>query len=536
MPDSQTTAQRIETPRPAPAIEPAHKWLIAIAVMLGATLEILDSSIVNVSLPHMQGTFSASVDQIAWVLTSYLVAAGIMIPMTGWISSRFGRKRYFLTSMAGFVIASVMCGAAQSLDQLVVFRLLQGLAGAAMIPSSQAILMESFPPNEQQMAMAVWGIGLQLAPIAGPTLGGWITDNLNWRWNFYINVPVGIIALIMASAFLHDPPYLRQKRSSGHVDWSGIVLLVLGIALLEVVVDRGQRSEWFAALWVRYFSLGSIAALTMMTLRELRFSEPIIDLRVLAIRDFLIMVVLGTVNIGALYIVNLVNPLFLQELMGYTAWKAGLLMVPRAFGTLAGMLIIGQLGRKNYDTRPFLGLGFVIIALGFYCATGWDLQIDYWAVAWVTMIQGFGMGVVFPIMSSTALSCVARERMGFAASMYNMVRNIGASISLSAATDVLVNHEQIHQSRLVEHFSIFDAWKMSQRMPRTPGAPSFHFVPEIVTHQSHGFGQVYAMIQAQAAMLAFNDIYRLLAFAMLLMTPWFMFLGKRRAPGGPAGH
>ena len=536
MPDSQTTAQRLEPPRPAAAIEPAHKWLIAIAVMLGATLEILDSSIVNVSLPHMQGTFSASVDQIAWVLTSYLVAAGIMIPMTGWISSRFGRKRYFLASMTGFVIASVMCGAAQSLDQLVIFRLLQGLAGAAMIPSSQAILMETFPPNEQQMAMAVWGIGLQLAPIAGPTLGGWITDNLNWRWNFYINVPVGIVALIMASAFLHDPPYLRQKRTSGRVDWPGIVLLVVGIGLLEVVVDRGQRSEWFAALWVRYLSIASIAALALMTLRELRFPEPIIDLRMLAIRDFLIMVVLGTVNIGALYIINLITPLFLQELMGYTAWKAGLLMVPRAIGTLGGMLIIGQLGRKNYDTRPFLGLGFLVIALGFYCATGWDLQVDSWGVAWVSAIQGFGMGVVFPIMSSTALSCVGRERMGFAASMYNMVRNVGASISLSAATDVLVNHEQIHQSRLVEHFSIFEAWKMSQRGPRTPGAPSFHFLPGIATRQHSGFGELYRMIQTQAAMLAFNDVYRLLAFAMLLMAPWFIFLSKRKTSGGPAGH
>jgi len=248
------------------------------------------------------------------------------------------------------------------------------------------------------------------------------------------------------------------------------------------------------------------------------------------------MVVLGTVNIGALYIVNLINPLFLQELMGYTAWKAGLLMVPRAVGTLSGMLIIGQLGRKNYDTRPFLGLGFLIIALGFYYATGWDLQVDRWGVAWVTMIQGFGMGVVFPIMSSTALACVSRERMGYAASMYNMIRNIGASISLSAATDVLVSHEQIHQSRLVEHFSVFDAWKMGQQMPRMPGAPTFQFVPEIVTHQYHALGQVYATIQTQAAMLAFNDIYRLLAFAMLAMAPWFLLLGKRRSSDAPAGH
>ncbi|MBF6569532.1 MAG: DHA2 family efflux MFS transporter permease subunit [Candidatus Binataceae bacterium] len=536
MAEPQITAARAEAM--TPAIEQAsHKWAVAISVMLGATLEILDGSIVNVSLPHMQGTFSASVDQIAWVLTSYLVAAGIMIPMTGWISSRFGRKRYFLASMTGFVIASVLCGAAQSLNQIVIFRVLQGLAGAAMIPSSQAILMETFPPNEQQMAMAVWGIGLQLAPIAGPTVGGWITDNLNWRWNFYINVPVGIVALIMASAFLHDPPYLRQqKKSGGRVDWPGMAFLVIGIGLLEIMVDRGQRSEWFAAPWVRYCTIASMLAMILLTIRELKFSAPIVDLRILAIRDFLIMVVLGTANIGALYIVSLVNPLFLQELMGYTAWRAGLLMVPRAFGTLAGMLIVGQLGRKNYDTRPYLGAGFVVIAAGFYYASKWDLQVDAWAVAWVTMIQGFGMGVVFPIMSSTALSCVSRDRMGFAASMYNMVRNIGASISLSVATDVLVSHEQVHQSRLGEHFSIFEAWRMGERAPRMPGAAAFHYLPQIITHQKQGLGEVYAVIQTQAAMLAFNDIYRILAFTMLLMAPWFIFLGRRRTPGAPAGH
>ncbi|MGH7906644.1 MAG: DHA2 family efflux MFS transporter permease subunit, partial [Candidatus Binataceae bacterium] len=323
MPDGQTQ-HASSRGAPAEISAPSHKWLIAISVMLGATLEILDSSIVNVSLPHMQGTFSASVDQIAWVLTSYLIANGIMIPMTGWISSRFGRKRYFLASMAMFVFASILCGAAQSLDQIVVFRLLQGFAGAAMIPSSQAILMETFPPNEQQMAMAVCGIGLQLAPIAGPTLGGWITDNLNWRWNFYINIPVGIIAFIMAWTFLQDPPYLGQKKQT-KVDYLGILLLVIGLGTLEIVVDRGQRSEWFSALWVRYFTMISVCSLIAMVIQELRFPEPIIDLRILLIGDFAIAVILGTANIAAVYVVNLINPLFLQELMNYTAWKAGLL-------------------------------------------------------------------------------------------------------------------------------------------------------------------------------------------------------------------
>src|SRR5256714_14476613 len=208
--------------------QPSHKWLVALAVMLGTALEVLDTSIINVALPHMQGTFSASVDEIAWIVTSYLVANGIMIPMTGWISSRFGRKRYFMASVSVFVTASGLCGAATSLNQMVIFRLIQGAAGAAMIPSSQAILMETFPPAEQQLAMAMWGVGLMVAPIMGPTLGGWITDNWNWRWNFYINVPIGILAMLMVSAFVHDPPFMRERRAKGgRVDYSGIMLLVL---------------------------------------------------------------------------------------------------------------------------------------------------------------------------------------------------------------------------------------------------------------------------------------------------------------------
>ncbi|HEX4210994.1 MAG TPA: DHA2 family efflux MFS transporter permease subunit, partial [Candidatus Binataceae bacterium] len=272
-----------------------HKWLIALAVMLGTTLEVLDSSIVNVSLPHMQGTFSASVDEIAWVLTSYLVANGIMIPLTGWISSRFGRKRYFLTSVMVFVAASGLCGAAETLDQMVIFRLIQGAAGAAMIPSSQAILMETFPPEEQQMAMAMWGVGLMCAPILGPTLGGWITDNWNWRWNFYINLPIGTIAFVMVTVFVHDPSYLRQHKTGSRIDYLGIVYLATFLGLLQIVLDRGQRSDWFSAPWVVWSSIISGTAMVLLIWCEVRIKEPILDLRMMRIPLFSIAVFLVVV-------------------------------------------------------------------------------------------------------------------------------------------------------------------------------------------------------------------------------------------------
>jgi DHA2 family multidrug resistance protein len=502
--------------------------------MLGTILEVLDVSIVNVALPHMQGSFSASVDEITWVATSYLVANGIMIPMTGWISARFGRKRYFMLSVTGFVLASAACGAARTLNQMVFFRLLQGFSGAAMQPSSQAILMETFPPEEQAMAMAFWGIGMMVAPVMGPTLGGWITDNWSWRWNFYINVPIGIAAILMVSTFLHDPPYLRKLRAKGgRVDYPGIVLIALSLGLLQIVSDRGQRADWFASPWVTYATIGVVLSTIFLVWRELTFSEPIMDLRILKIPMFTIAIIILVLMSFMLFGTNLLNPVFLQEFMGYTAWDAGLVLAPRGLGAALAMLLIGQLARYRMPTKPLWVAGFLFQVYALYKMATWNLQVDYWQVLWPTIMVSTGFSLIFPPLSAATLSCVSRERMGYAASLFSMIRNTGAAMGISVMSTMLVRNEQTHQSYLTEHFSVFDAWRMGMAPHRMPGAPHL-LAPGQMALGKHGLAMVYGLIQSQAAMLALNDIYWSLFWTSTILTPilllsW-LWASSRAAP------
>ncbi len=520
----------ITVPAEQPA-EPAsgHKWVVAAAVILGAFLGVLDSSIVNVALPYMQGSFAASVDEITWVVTSYLVATGVMIPLTGWIAARIGRKRYFIISMVLFVAGSTLCGAAQGLGQMVVFRILQGAAGAATMPLSQAILLETFPPSEHTLAMSTFGLGMMAAPILGPTVGGWITMDWSWRWNFYINVPAGAAAALMVYTFVQDPPYLREQRGSGRVDYLGIAYIVLGMGLLFIILDRGQRSDWFAAEWVRYFALASAVSMVLLVFHELRFPEPVLDLRMLKIFSFTLAISLIGMMAFVLFSVNLLNPLFTQELLGYDAWDAGLAVAPRGIGVVFALILIGQLSRRGIDTRPLTGAGFLLAAYEIWQMSEWNLGVSMQAVLWPILLFGFGLGTVFPTVTAAGLSQIARERMGFATSLFTMMVNTGAAIGIASVSNTITSRQQVHQSYLVQHFSVFDAWRVSKMPPIMAGSPTFHFMHQLVTGQKQGLGTVYKIIQGQAWLLAYNDAYRLLAVIALLCAPWCMFL---RRPGG----
>ena len=529
---SPTAAEQLAQ-HPA-AAEAARKWIIAVSVILCTILEVLDSSIVNVALPHMQGSFSATVDEVTWVVTTYLVAAGIMIPTTGWIAGQFGRKRYFLISIATFVGSSALCGAAQSLNQMVAFRFLQGIAGAALQPLSQAILMETFPPNEQTLAMAVWGLGLMVAPIMGPTVGGYITDNWNWRWNFYINVPIGIAAGFMVSTFVHDPHYLSRLRGRGRADWLGIVCLVLALGLGEIVMDRGERADWFATPWVWYFSIIAGAAFLILLFHEWRTPEPIIQVHILTNRKFAIPTLLLIVLTFASYGMQILNPVFLQDLLGYTAWKAGLAMAPRGLGVMAAMFLLGGIARRGYDTRPLVAFGFFVCALATWQLGSLDLNMAISNFVWPTVLQGVGMGLVFPNLSAAALSSISREQMGYAASLYSMTRNIGGSIGTSVLTTILIRKEQIQQSHLTEHVTVFDTWRLSQMPSHMPGAGTFNYMNQLVTGQKQGLAMLYGSVQAQATMISLNDIYRMLT-GVLMLAVIFTVLLPRAQGKAPAG-
>src|SRR6185437_15582759 len=434
---------------------PSHNpWFIAVAVMTATFMEVLDTSVANVSLPHIAGNLSVTTNEATWVLTSYLVSNAIVLPITGWLGNYFGRKNLLVICVSIFTIASILCGMAPSLPFLVVARVLQGVGGGAMQPIAQAVLLESFPPAKRGVAMAVYGMGVIVAPILGPTLGGWITDNYSWRWIFYINVPVGIAAVLMAEAFIEDPPYIKNAKIE-RVDALGFGFLAIWLATLQVVLDKGQQEDWFASSWITWFAVLSAFCFVAFVVRELRTDHPIVNLSILKNRNFVAGIILITCLGGVLYGTTAALPIFLQTMMGYPALQSGYALSPRGIGALITTAIVGRLIGK-VPNRVLIGIGFVLLAISSFWLGNIDMQISVWNIIWPSVLNGIAISYIFVALTTSAMGHLRQEQMGNATGIYNLMRNIGGSFGIAGVTTIVARRAQVHQSLMVGHMTPFD--------------------------------------------------------------------------------
>jgi DHA2 family multidrug resistance protein len=491
------------TPPPASSLDTtvgaARKWTITGAVMLVTVMQVLDVTVTNVALPHIQGSLSAGVDEVSWVLTSYLAANAVILPATGWLAGVLGRKRFFLGCTVVFTVASVLCGLAPNIETLLLARLLQGIGGGPLMPLSQAIMWEIFPLRQRGMAMAAWGVGIMMAPIFGPTLGGWISDNWSWRWIFYINVPIGAVGLLVSSAVLFDPPYLRRP---GRIDAIGLVLMAVGFLSLQLFLDQGERNEWFESWLIVALALLAASTLVAFLLRELTATEPILDLSVYADRNFAAGSLIMLVVMFGFFSSMVLLALFTQKVLGYDAWTSGLVLAPGGVGNLFSLLVAGQLITRM-DQRWLLALGCVLNAVATYEMSTVTLGADYWSLAWPRLIQGAGVGFIFVPLNTVALATIPREKMGNATALVNVVRNLGGGIGVAVMAALLARRSQEHQAALVSHVNVWDA-ETSARLHAWAG----HFASQgadSFTAERQALGTLYREVTRQAEVLAFAD-------------------------------
>jgi len=506
-----------------------NPWLIAASVMLATFMEVLDTSVANVALPHIAGNLSATAEESTWVLTSYLISNAIILPATNWLGHFFGRKRFLIVCIGIFTLSSALCGAASSLGMLLVARVLQGAGGGALQPIAQAVLLESFPSEKRGSAMAVYGMGIVVAPIIGPTLGGWITDNYSWRWNFYINIPVGILAMLMANTFIEDPPYIRNRRP-GRIDYIGFGLMAVGFATLQLVLDKGQEDDWFSSPFIVRSLMIAIVALVAFVIWELRTKDPIVNLRVLANRNFATgTALIATVGI-ALYGTTALLPLFLQTLLGYPALQSGLAVSPRGIGAIVSMVLVGRLIGK-IDGRYLIVFGFGILAASTYLLGNIDLEITVRNIAWPQVFSGFALGFVFVPLTVIATGTLSNEQIGNATGIYNLMRNVGGSFGIAMVTTLLARGAQAHQAAMVSHLTPYDP-VYRERLSEMIANLSAH--GNVVTATQQAYGAMYQTLVRQATLLTYIDNFRLLAFLCLLCMPAGFLFKKVRARGGAA--
>jgi DHA2 family multidrug resistance protein len=512
-----------------PAVNP---WIIALTVTLATFMEVLDTSIANVALPHIAGSLSAGTDESTWVLTSYLVSNAIVLPMSGWLSSIFGRKRFYMSCVAVFTISSFLCGFAPNLGMLIVFRVLQGAGGGGLQPSEQAILADTFAPAKRGMAFAVYGMAVVLAPAIGPTIGGYITDNFSWRWIFYINVPVGILSLALTYRLIQDPPFLKQqKKPTGGIDYFGLGLLAVGLGALQILLDKGQRDDWFQSNFIVTLSVIAAVGLISVVFWELHHKNPIIDLRLFKVRSFAVgngmMFMLGV----ALYGTTVLLPQFVQTLMGYTAQEAGLALMPGGFTVMLFMPLVGFLLSKRADARYLVAAGLFVLSLSLFNMTRFDLQIDFYTAAMARVYQAAALAFLFVPINTLVFASLPREKNNAASGLINLSRNMGGSVGISFVETMLDRRSQVHQSDLSKNLTAGNAAFQRMIHGATQALQAHGSAPALAKEQAYGL--MAANISRQALVLSYVDTFRILAFLILCLVPIVFIIKKPAAGGGP---
>jgi MFS transporter, DHA2 family, multidrug resistance protein len=498
-------------------LSPFRKWSITVTVMLITVMQVLDTSVANVALPHIQGALSAGVEETAWVLTSYIAANAVVIPATGWLTAVFGRKRFFLICTVLFTGSSFLCGLAPNLELLVLARALQGLGGGPVVPMAQALMWEIFPLRQRGTAMAVWGVGVMMGPILGPTVGGWVADNWSWRWIFYINLPIGVLGFLMGSIFLFDNPHHRKP---GRVDLLGIALMVVGFGCLQLMLDWGEREDWFDSGLIVALGLAALAAIAAFVMRELTASEPILDLAVFASRNFALGSLVIASAVFTFFASMLLLALFTQKLLGYDAWTSGLVLAPGGFGNMLSLLIAGRLVARM-DQRLLLATGAVINIVALLWMSNLTLGMSYWDMAWPRLLQGFGMGFIFVPLQTLALSTVRLHKLSNATAAFSLVRNIGGSVGIALVTTLLARRAQYHQTILVDGVDPMNpamAGRVAEWTRRFAAQGS-----DAATAGRQAVASIYREVVGQAQVQAFMDDFFLLAMlfvGILIILPF----------------
>lgn len=507
-----------------------NPWLIAASVMLATFMEVLDTAIASVALPYIAGSLGATTDEATWVLTSYLVANAIILPASNWFALKFGRKRFLISCVIIFTISSFFCGAAPSLAFILIARIVQGAGGGALQPLSQAILLESFPPAKRGAAMAVFAFGVVVAPVLGPTLGGWLTDSYSWRYAFYINIPVGALAVFMISRFVHDPPYIKNAKVSPF-DNLGFGLLAVWVGCLQVILDKGQEDDWFAATWIRWATFFLVVSLVWFIVHSWRNNTPLVNLRTLKNWNFAVGCLLIAVFGVCIYSMITVLPLFYQELLGYTAFTAGLVVGPRGIGSILGMPVIGWLGGK-VDARYLLSFGFIVFGITSIIFANVDLSISPTTLLWPIIITGFALSFVFVPITTQAYGTLRNEQIGNASGIFNLVRNVGGSIGISVAQTLLTRRTDVHQTEMTNYVSTSQYW-FQQRLESLTGYLGHHTNPANALAASQG--QLYRQLGQQALLWAFVDVFRwtsILCFGCVALVWLFRKVKATKAPVG----